>query len=233
METMIVLAESKLFYQIVNWIDLVFGIGLCFFAGRLKPKVTAGIVGIYMGAEIGLWFGLLIVDRPVVAVVGAVGGALLFASVNWGVSRGENLILGFVAVSRMMFTVISEVAYMGHADFELLYAASINLVMSVLAGIVAAVILHFRKELHMCLYRCLCSLIGTGWSLGGLYFMVKSMDYISNDLKKFSNPVDFLLPLIKLEFEEDYGFLGGAVLGAMLLMMVFHVWRSSAVQTEE
>ncbi len=224
METMIILAENELFFQIVNWIDLVLGIVLCFFAGRLKPKVTAGIIGIYMGAEIGLYFGLLSVDHPASAILGAVGGALLFASVNWGISRGENLILGFVAIARMVFTIFSGLIFMGHTDFELLYTASINLAVSVLAGIVAGIILYFRKEIHRIFYRCLCSLIGTGWMLGGIYFMLKSMDYISADLKKFSEPVDFLLPLIKLEFDEDSGLLASAVLGAMLLMIVFLVF---------
>lgn len=222
METMIALAGDEWFFQIVNWIDLVLGIGLCFFAGRIKPKVTVGIVGVYTGAEIGSYVGMLSIDHPASAVLGAVWGALLFASVNWGISRGEDLILGFVAGVRTTFAIIYIGVTEPHVGFELLYGPSIDLAVSVLAGIVAAAVLYFgRKEIHMAFYRCLCSLIGSGWLLGGLYFMFKSMDYIESDLLKFSQPVDFLLPLMKLEFDES--FLFAPVLMSMLFIILFYL----------
>lgn len=219
METMIALAGDKWFFQIVNWIDLVLGIGLCFFAGRVKSRVTAGIVGIYTGAQIGLYVGMLIVDHPVSAVLGALWGALTFASVNWGISHGENLILGFVAGARLAFMIFYIGATESYAD-PLPDGASIDLMASVLVGIVVGVAFYFGREQYMAFYRCACLLIGSGWILGGLYFMFKSMDYIENDLLKFSQPVDFLLPLIKLEFEED-DFLFPVVLGIMLLIILF------------
>lgn len=223
METMIRLAHDLVIFWATNGIDLILGIGLCFLARWLKPKVAAGVIGIYTGAQIGLFFGLLIVDGLAFGILGAVGGALFFASVNWGISGGEKLILGFVAGGRVLFTVISGIIYMGHGDF-LLYAADLNLAASVMAGILFAIILYLKKEIHPVVYRCLYSLIGVGWILGGMYFMLKSMEYIENDLMKFSEPVDFLLPLMKLEFDEDAG-LASIVLGAMLFLSLFHLLR--------